>query len=79
MGDVPGWFVGDTSSGDPATGISPVLRYNEISFFVDAEEMYSDLRAEVSGIGGGDCFICWIGFEVSGSTPLPAAATSPPI
>lgn len=79
MGDVPGWFVGDTSSGDPATGISPVLRYNEISFFVDAEEMYADLRGAVTSLGSPEHFICWIGFEVSGSTPLPAAPASPPI
>jgi phosphatidylserine/phosphatidylglycerophosphate/cardiolipin synthase-like enzyme len=67
------WLKGDT-----ATGMSAVLRYSKVSFFVDAEEFYADLRQEVTNAGEGrKGLICWIGFEVSGSTPMPATPARP--
>lgn len=71
------WFTGD-----PATGLSAVIRRSDVSYFIDVEEYYADLRAEVRRAAGqGRGLICWIGFEVSGDTPMPltpAAATLRP-
>jgi phosphatidylserine/phosphatidylglycerophosphate/cardiolipin synthase-like enzyme len=63
------WFGGDV-----ATGMSPVLDRSDVSFFVDADEYYADLRTEVvrAGEQGGDRFVCWIGFEASLSTLMPS-------
>ncbi|KHK98021.1 hypothetical protein LK09_09325 [Microbacterium mangrovi] len=65
------WF-----GGDEATGMSPVLRGSEVSFFVDAEEYYADLRREVTEAGGqsGDRLVCWIGFESTLDALMPADA-----
>jgi len=63
------WFGGDV-----ATGMSPVLDRSDVSFFVDADEYYADLRTEVvrAGEQGGDRFVCWIGFETSLGTLMPS-------
>ncbi|AGB24072.1 phosphatidylserine/phosphatidylglycerophosphate/cardiolipin synthase [Mycobacterium sp. JS623] len=62
------WFTGDR-----ATGLSRVMTDSQVSFLVDAEDYYADLRAEVMTAAeqrrGG--LVCWIGFEVSGDTPMP--------
>lgn len=70
------WFGGDV-----ATGMSPVLERSEVSFFVDADEYYADLRAEVvrAGEQSGDRFVCWIGFESSLSTVMPSQEPQPPV
>lgn len=72
--DDEAWFGGDQS-----TGISRMLRYSDVSFYVDAEEYYADLRHEVenAGLHGGTRFVCWIGFDASPSTPMPATAAAP--
>jgi hypothetical protein len=48
------WF-----STDYATGVSSVIPNSQVSFFVDAEEYYADLRREVEATGPGN-LICWV-------------------
>lgn len=67
------WFVSN-----PANGLSPVSKNSHVSAFVDAEEYFTALRKEVEATGSGGQ-ICWIGFEVSGDTPMPASAASAPV
>lgn len=69
----------DWLSGDLAKGMSAVLRYSQVSFFVDAEEYYADLRQQVTNAGEQrkDGLVCWIGFDASGDTPMPATAARP--
>ena len=65
--------AGDTwFSTEFGKGVSQLYKNSDITAFVDAEEYYADLRAEVEGTTSGD-LICWIGFDVSGDTPMPAA------
>jgi hypothetical protein len=51
------WF---SQPDDPAT--STIMRYSQVSFFVDAEKYYADLRREAEATGKGG-MICWIGFD----------------
>jgi phosphatidylserine/phosphatidylglycerophosphate/cardiolipin synthase-like enzyme len=68
----------DWLKGDTATGMSAVKRFSQVSFFIDAEEFYADLRHEVTNAGAArKGLVCWIGFEVSGSTPMPATPARP--
>jgi len=60
------WF-----STDLTKGLSRVYSNAFVKTFVDAEEYYTDLRAEVEATGDGGQ-ICWIGFEAHGDTPMPA-------
>src|SRR5215203_4522417 len=59
------WF-----STDLAKGLSRVYSNAFVKTFVDAEEYYTDLRAEVEATGD-EGQICWIGFEAHGDTPMP--------
>src|ERR1700687_5547006 len=61
------WFTSDYNK-----GIGPVFKNSDVSSFVDAEEYYADLRAEVEATVSGDA-IYWIGFDVSGATPMPVS------
>ena len=64
---------------------------SQVTFFVDAEEYYADLRSEVEAAPGSTGLVCWVGFDVArtppagesppdyiGSTPMPRAAVVPP-
>ena len=64
------WFTGDVS-----TGMSPVLRNSAVTFLVDAEEYYADLRREVTDASEqqNNGFVCWAGFDARGATLMPAA------
>ena len=68
------WFTGDIT-----TGMSRVLHNSPVSFLIDAEEFYSDLRREVTDAAEQrrNGFVCWAGFEVSGATPMPPSPTPP--
>ena len=68
------WFPKKAGS-----GLSDVLRYSQVSFFVDAEEYYADLRHEVTNAGEQrrNGLVCWIGFDASGNTPMPATPARP--
>ncbi len=63
------WF-----STDADKGVSPIYKNASVKAFVNADEYYADLRAEVEATGR-DGFIYWIGFEAGGgvSPPMPAA------
>src|SRR6266568_3533196 len=73
------WFA---KPADP--GISRLFRFSQVSFFVDAEEYFADLRREVESTGKGG-MICWIGFEAGGydakdsvvDVLMPASAAQP--
>ena len=68
------WFTADQRS-----GLSRVLPNSQVSFLVDAEDFYADLRAEVTKAtarreGG---MVCWVGFEVKDNTPMPRTPGNP--
>jgi hypothetical protein len=64
------WF-----SIDLAKGLSRVYSNSHVQTFVDAEEYFVDLRKEVEATDKGSQ-ICWIGFEGSGDTPMPASVAN---
>jgi len=59
-------------------GISPPDTASSVVAFVNPEEFFPDLRAEVEATGPGH-FIYWIGFEVDGGTDvyLPKSPVAP--
>jgi phosphatidylserine/phosphatidylglycerophosphate/cardiolipin synthase-like enzyme len=74
---------------NPVRGLGAVHRDNDISFLVDAEEYFADLRHEVEATVADD-WIFWIGFDVGrmaqpgvsppdyiGHTPMPSAPSVP--
>lgn len=60
------WFASD-----PANGASQIFTNSAVKLFVDADEYFVALRKEIEATGK-DGWICWIGFEGSGETPMPA-------
>lgn len=65
-----GWFAAP----DPANGTSSIFKNSSVEPFVDAQDYYVDLRGEVESAERGD-LVCWIGFEASGETLMPADPT----
>lgn len=61
------WFSTEFSK-----GVSAVCKNSWVQSFVDADEYYTDLRREVEQTQSGD-WICWIGFDAGGNTPMPVA------
>ena len=68
------WFTADQR-----TGLSRVLPDSQVSFLVDAENYYADLRTEIDNAtarrqGG---MVCWVGFEVRDNTAMPRTPNNP--
>lgn len=68
------WFAKTTVD----NGVSEVYQNSDVQAFVDAEEYYADLRAEIE-ITDKESLICWIGFEGHHNTLLPKSANISPI
>jgi phosphatidylserine/phosphatidylglycerophosphate/cardiolipin synthase-like enzyme len=60
------WFTNEFNK-----GASQVFKNSDIQSFIDADEYYTDLRKEVEATIRGD-FICWIGFDGGGDSPMPS-------